>query len=577
MAVDATGVDVDAGVTGPVIVELDGQYVWSFVPARDGVRRANRLHTPWPPVLRPHLKGSSLVTVRGAADGTTHDEVEVRFDDSPGRVSVTDQKGHPVAVDKVGHLQRIFGESSGAIKEEILTGTARALRDLREVCGVEAYLNYGALLGAVRDGRMIGHDSDTDVCYLSRHTAPVDIISESYRVERGLKELGWNLLRMSGGDIKLLLPLSDGRNCHIDVFVAFFVAGRFYQLGNRSGSLEQDAILPLATIDLEGHTFPAPRDPEAMLAFLYGPHWRTPDPSFKYADPPEGVRRLDGWLRGFRTEMGPWNELYTGDELKRISPSGSPFSAWVRERVAPGTPIADLGCGAGSDVIAFHKHGHPVTGFDFSRAAVRRTKRRLTRHGAEPDVRKLILNELRTVLVAASELAHADRPYDLYARHLVGCLDEAARANLWLLATTALRRGGSLYLELAGGPPRPDDHRLVRRFDLGWLRTELAAHGLRIVEEETGPGTDMFGAPDPVVHRLVVRPGATVERPAPRRPRRWRVGSRLNAIEHELGETRQLQRRLAELLDVATELAAPLAVADPDQVEAVQAGYRASL
>ena len=62
---------------------------------------------------------------------------------------------------------------------------------------------------------------------------------------------------MSGGDIKLLLPLSDGRNCHIDVFVAFFVAGRlFYQLGNRSGSLEQDEVLPLAAIDLRGAHLP---------------------------------------------------------------------------------------------------------------------------------------------------------------------------------------------------------------------------------------------------------------------------------------------------------------------------------
>ena len=43
------------------------------------------------------------------------------------------------------------------------------MRDLTEGCGLEAYLNYGALLGAVRDGAMIAHDSDTDVCYLSQH------------------------------------------------------------------------------------------------------------------------------------------------------------------------------------------------------------------------------------------------------------------------------------------------------------------------------------------------------------------------------------------------------------------------
>ncbi len=49
------------------------------------------------------------------------------------------------------------------------------------------YLCYGALLGAMRTGRMIGHDSDVDLCYYSHQTTPVDIIRESYRIERIVK------------------------------------------------------------------------------------------------------------------------------------------------------------------------------------------------------------------------------------------------------------------------------------------------------------------------------------------------------------------------------------------------------
>ena len=37
---------------------------------------------------------------------------------------------------------------------------------------------YGCLLGAVRDGHMIGHDSDADVAYLCEYTHPFDIIRE---------------------------------------------------------------------------------------------------------------------------------------------------------------------------------------------------------------------------------------------------------------------------------------------------------------------------------------------------------------------------------------------------------------
>jgi hypothetical protein len=128
-------------------------------------------------------------------------DAEVSLGTSPDRIAIVDGEGHPLSVDKVGHLTRSFAATDEAIREEILVGTGRALRVLRETCGVEAYLNYGALLGAVRDGAMIAHDSDTDVCYLSRHTSPADIILESYRVERTMRDLGWKLLRMSGGDI----------------------------------------------------------------------------------------------------------------------------------------------------------------------------------------------------------------------------------------------------------------------------------------------------------------------------------------------------------------------------------------
>jgi hypothetical protein len=504
-SVDTSGVAVDAGVDGPVLVEFDGQYVWSFTPGRDGTRRGSIRHTPWPPVLRPYLSGATRVTVR-TADGpaTLHDD-EVRFDAAQERTRVADRKGHPLAVDKVGHLQRVFAESDDSTREEILRGTARALRDLREACGVEAYLNYGCLLGAVRDGRMVGHDSDSDLCYYSEHTSPADIITESYRIERTMLALGWNLLRMSGGDIKLLLRLTDGRDCHIDVFVAFHVDGRFYQLGNRSGELAREAVLPVSTVTLEGHRFPAPRDPEAMLAFLYGRGWRTPDPSFKYADPPEGVRRLDGWLRGFRTEMGRWTELYNGPGSARVPRGPSPFAGWALDRIAPREPVAEIGSGTGSDAVRFAQRGHPVRAFDFSRRAVRRTGRRLERVNGTRDARRLILNELRSVLLAGAELASEERPHHLYARHLVGCLDDAARDNLWRLADMGLRRGTSLFLEFAGDPSLPQAHPLVRRTDVTQVRAELAARGLEVVEEESGPGTDMFGDPDPLVHRLHVR------------------------------------------------------------------------
>ena len=433
---------------------------------------------------------------------------------------IVDPQGLPLAVDKVGHLCRAFSETADGVREEILRGTRRALDDLAEGCGVRAYLNYGALLGAVRDGRMLAHDSDTDVCYLSRHTSPADLITESYAIERELRRRGWNLLRMSGGDIKLLLPLSDGRQCHIDVFVAFHLGGTFYQLGNRSGVLPEAAIWPPSTITLHGVDFPAPADPEAMLAFVYGPSWRVPDPSFAYADPPAGVRRLDGWLRGFRTSMGRWTEFHQ-TRAREVDPHPTPFARWVHRQIGRHQPIADLGAGTGRDSYFWARKGHPVRAFEFSRHARGVIARTARRRGLEVDARLLILGELRSVLLAGTELAR--EPHHLVARDLIGCLDPAERANLWTLARMALRgRRRRLFLEFSALPhdadrhdlPTPAPAGLVRRLDPEAIRAELLALGAVIEREEHGPGQDQLGAPDPHTCRLrVAFPGHRPDAP----------------------------------------------------------------
>ncbi|GAA1112325.1 hypothetical protein GCM10009668_37440 [Nocardioides dubius] len=504
MRIDDAGLHVPDEARGPLLIELGGQYLFSCTPARDGRIVAGGLLVPWPEVLRPHLNGVGRVVVADGA-GVVFADAEISLGDGQGELAVRDSSGHPLSVDKVGHLTRSFAATDDQIREEILSGTARALADLRAV-GVEAYLNYGMLLGAIRDGAMIAHDSDSDLCYVSRTSSPADLIRESYRIERRMRALGWKLLRMSGGDIKLLLPLSDGRQCHIDVFVAFWIGETFYQLGNRSGDLPVSAVLPLSEIELHGHTFPAPADPEAMLRFLYGEGWRIPDPSFKYADPPAGVRRLNGWLRGFRTYMGRWSEFYQSPRVRQVPSGGSEFAAWATSFVGGGEAIADLGSGTGRDAIAWAAAGHPVRAYDYSRFSRRHIQREVRRAKADVDVQPLILGELRTVLANGADLARS--PHHLYARHLLGCLEPAERANLWLLARMSLRWGGALLLEFsaaAPGLPAPEPAPLVHRLDVALVRAEIEAAGGVVERLEVAPGVDGLESPDPAVCRIVAR------------------------------------------------------------------------
>ena len=55
------------------------------------------------------------------------------------------------------------------------------------------------------------------------------------------------------------------------------------------------------------------------------------------------------------------------------------------------------------------------------------------------------------------------------------------------------------------------------------------------------------------------------------------VYARLAALEEELQESRQLNRRITELVDVVAELLVPVADRDEERVREVLAQYRASI
>lgn len=509
VAIDDRGLLVSGLPDVAVLVHFDDQYIWAFTPSKDGTAQGDGFRVQWPAALRGFLDGKTTVRLANYDGSEVWFDQEHAFGTGEGRVAFVDAEGAPYSIDKVGHLTRSFLDTPEAIKQEVLVASQTVCRELTERCGLHAYLSYGALLGAVREGgKMIGHDSDVDLCYYTEHTSPADIILESYRIERELEQLGWNVLRMSGGDLKVIWPLSDGGECHIDIFSAFEINGVFYQLGNRNGQLDIDNLLPLGTIELEGYEFPAPRDPEAMLTYIYGPTWKVPDPSFVHRDNPRGTVRLDGWLRGFRTEMGAWTETYRRANAPAIPEGPSDFARWVHEQIAPGAAIAELGAGLGRDAFWFDSVGHPARAHDFSRYALRMMRAQAAEQGHGPAVRQVTLNESRHVLHLVALLSRY--PHHLYARELIGCLDKPARDALFTIGAATLRRGAKMFLEFSAPLPKgvqaPDQEPagLVRRFDPAWLQREIEQTGGRVEHLSVAAGVDMYDNPDPAVARMIV-------------------------------------------------------------------------
>ncbi len=277
-AVDQDGVRVATDQESVVDVLFNDQWVWSFNAERDTRLEGGKRIARWPVNLRPFLRGTGAVTVRERFGELVLFTGEVRFDDTDQRVDIVDGKGRPLIVDKGGDMQCGFSERGEATREALLDAIEDVLARMRDDGGVDAFLAFGGLLGAVRDGHFIPHDSDADVAYLSRHTSPVDVARESFQLERIMIRAGYWTWRFSSADFKVIVPDPEGGRA-IDVFAGFVADDIFYLMPEvHARDFDESVILPLGKVQLEGRHIPAPADPERLLEITYGPHWRIPDP-----------------------------------------------------------------------------------------------------------------------------------------------------------------------------------------------------------------------------------------------------------------------------------------------------------
>ncbi len=343
-------------------VLFDGRRVWSlasddFPANRSAVRRA-----PWPEPIRRQLEGRATVELRTHVAGDSLGVADVQFGSGPGRVDIVDSAGRPVALTKWGRLNRTFATSDRAAVDGYLDQVQEVLEVLRADAGRPAFLAFGSLLGAVREGKLIGHDVDVDLGYFSAFDHPADIILEGFRIERVLRARGYDPVRENGGFLALFLPQLDGTRRNLDIFTAFCHDGRLFQVHDIAVPGSEADVLPLSTVTFEGREMPAPARPEVFLEGAYGPDWRVPNPAFEFTTPRRDKRRIGGWFGGLRDRRDFWSRQY-GAQADRIPRDPSPFARWVAGQQPPGV-LVDVGCGNGRDTRFFAEQGYAVTGLD---------------------------------------------------------------------------------------------------------------------------------------------------------------------------------------------------------------------
>jgi hypothetical protein len=449
---------VPAGLTGTYDVVFDGVGVWSIELAAQDASRARLV--PWPRNMRPWLHGRAHVALR--ADDAELDLGEVRFGRDDARVALVDDQGVPVTIDKWGIIQRPFAGRGDAVVSHMVEAARRILAILEQECGIRAWLAFGSLLGAVRSGGVIAHDSDIDLAYLSDRPTPAAMAVELFAARRALVRHGFRVINKTGSFVTVRFTSPDGSAASIDLYTCFYLDGYLYETATVRARVPRDAIEPLGRMEFEGVPLPVPARPETLLEASYGPGWRVPDPSFRHRPGAEVADRFDDWFGTVMRNRRDW-EVYWRDVRPRAPVPSTGFPAWVADRLGPGSRVVDLGTGDGADAVELGTRGFQVTGLDYARGAWRASATAAQRAGLPVAFDTLNLYDLRDAASGAARLVRGPARVDvLYTRSLVDALAPEGRDNFWRFADMLLRGGGSAFVELeelaaaptAGGPAR---------------------------------------------------------------------------------------------------------------------------
>jgi SAM-dependent methyltransferase len=470
-------------------VLFDGRRIWSFWLPRDAERVDDGYFVAWPGALRRFLNGSTRLQVVTHVDQDVVYDEEVRLGEGDQRIAVVNERGLPLGIDKSLRLAQTFDTRSAEHVAPLLDSIEEVLGALRKT-GIEPFIAYGTLLGAVRGGRLIGHDSDADLGYVSRHSHPVDVVRESFDLQRALADMGYRITRYSGTAFKVDVIEADGSVRGLDVFGGFLFDGHLHLMGEIRTPFQGSWIFPLGTTTLEGRELPAPADTDRFLTATYGPSWRVPDPAYVFETPESTHRRLNGWFRGTRVKRAEWDRAYSTSNLEgELDQEPSSFARWVR-RTHGGVPeqVVDLGCGRGVDALWHAREGSGrVLGLDYVTRGSDAAAKIAAAEGLPVEYRTINLCELRSMLAESARVAHEPGPRVVTARHLADATDKVGRRNLWRAADMMLRDGGRLYLEFLNtrgeGDPFARQHNL-RPLYVDLVEEELRARGATIVSRK---------------------------------------------------------------------------------------------
>lgn len=392
-------------------------------------------------------------------------------------------------------------------QERVLGLYQRVREELTEVAGYDAMFMYGTLLGAVREGGVIGHDLDLDAAYVSRHHNGADAGAELAGIALELIDRGFNIDCMRTA---LHIHLNEDPALKIDLFHLYFDHdGKLAFPFGVAGTTEITEADWQGTEEIEflGHRGVVPVNAEAVVEHVYGPGWRSPKPGFDWARD-RTKRAAEGIMPTELSQSVAWSNFYAHHRFD----AASPFARHCLAALDTPYLVLDLGCGDGRDARLFAAAGHPTLGVDRSKVGVRHAVEQADAAGLDGARFKVadLGDELALRgVVADARQSNPGLPTLFYLRFLLHAVPPAVQDVVMGTVQAEARPGDLVAVEFRADEDKtlPKARRAkYRRFQDGpAFGSDLERRDFVIKDSEHGTGLAPFADEDPYVYRAIAQ------------------------------------------------------------------------
>jgi|GEM_PF-1535168 len=239
--------------------------------------------------LIEHFPINSSVKVF-SQDGQELDSIEeVIFSGNAESLDVLQEKiSEDYFISKWGTIREKINKSASALFPELYTKLNDTFFDLT---GYNLQISYGTLLGYVREGDFIKHDDDFDLTYVSLMKTLPSAIGEMLEIMDKLKSNGYGVSSNNGGQFFVSVSNDDGEFVVFDIFLAW--CDEFYnQYFMLTQQIEPSHVLPEMAVKFKEVDVFIPKNPEIILAGIYGDTWDVPDPYFNWSGQTTAAQKL---------------------------------------------------------------------------------------------------------------------------------------------------------------------------------------------------------------------------------------------------------------------------------------------